>query len=248
MRPLGHMGTGEGSPRIRTPEHTGVLRGIVQAAAIPYHGPPREPRPSLIAPEGRRRYTRSPRGGGTVEFFAFDQAYLDRLRAGDPPTEHHFFAYFGQFLRIRLRARRLPHDKIDDLVQETFSRVLEVVRRPGGVRVPKGFGAFVAATNRNIVLEYYRSCAKDQPMDNGHTEIPDKVLDLHGLLVTKETVAHVRRILLGMPKRDRDILRAIFLEEKEKDAVCRVFGVKRDYLRVLVHRAKGKFRSLYGKQ
>jgi hypothetical protein len=24
MRPLGHMGTGEGSPRIRTPERTGV--------------------------------------------------------------------------------------------------------------------------------------------------------------------------------------------------------------------------------
>jgi hypothetical protein len=27
---------------------------------------------------------------GTVELFAFDQAYVERLRDGDPSTEHHF--------------------------------------------------------------------------------------------------------------------------------------------------------------
>jgi len=37
------------------------------------------------------------------------------------------------------------------------------------------------------------------------------------------------------------------LEEKEKDAVCREFGVDRDYLRVLLHRAKDKFKGLYEK-
>ena len=57
----------------------------------------------------------------------------------------------------------------------------------------------------------------------------------------------MRRILDGLPKRDRDLLRAIFLEEKEKDTVCREFGVDREYLRVLVHRAKDKFKALYEK-
>jgi RNA polymerase sigma-70 factor (ECF subfamily) len=37
------------------------------------------------------------------------------------------------------------------------------------------------------------------------------------------------------------------LEEKDKDEVCRQFGVDRDYLRVLLHRAKDKFRVLYEK-
>jgi RNA polymerase sigma-70 factor (ECF subfamily) len=40
-------------------------------------------------------------------------------------------------------------------------------------------------------------------------------------------------------------LREIFLEEKDKDEVCRDFGVDRDYLRVLLHRAKQSFKSLY---
>ena len=78
-------------------------------------------------------------------------------------------------------------------------------------------------------------------------EIPDKVLDLEGMLVTKQSSEQVRRILEGLPKRDRELLRAIFLDEKEKDSVCQEFGVDREYLRVLVHRAKDKFKVLYEK-
>jgi len=78
-------------------------------------------------------------------------------------------------------------------------------------------------------------------------DIPDKVLDLDGMLVTKESAERVRRILDGLPKRDRELLRSIFLEEKEKDTVCQEFGVDREYLRVLVHRAKDKFKALYEK-
>lgn len=54
----------------------------------------------------------------------------------------------------------------------------------------------------------------------------------------------VRTILSGLPARDRDLLKAVLLEEKDQDAVCREFGVDRDYLRVLLHRAKEKLKSL----
>ena len=49
-----------------------------------------------------------------------------------------------------------------------------------------------------------------------------------------------------MPERDQALLRAIFFEEQPKDEVCRRFGITRDYLRVVIHRAKEKFRSLLG--
>jgi RNA polymerase sigma-70 factor (ECF subfamily) len=182
-----------------------------------------------------------------VEFFTFDKAYVERLREGDPPTEHHFVAYFEQLLRIKLRARTLPSDKVEDLRQETFIRVIAALRREGGVRQPERFGAFVNSICNNVLLEHYRSSAKNQPMEDSHLEIPDKVLDLEGMLVTKQSSEQVRKILDGMPERDRALLRAIFLEEKEKDVVCKEFGVDRDYLRVLLHRAKDKFKALYEK-
>jgi len=182
-----------------------------------------------------------------VEFFNFDEAYVKRLREGDPTTEQHFVAYFGQLLRIKLRSRRLPSDKVEDLSQETFIRVIANLRKDGGVRHPERFGAFVNSICNYVLQEHYRSCAKNQLMGEVPMDIPDKVLDLDGMLVTKESTEQVRRILGGMPKRDRELLRAIFLEEKEKDAVCKELGVDREYLRVLVHRAKDKFKALYEK-
>ena len=38
-------------------------------------------------------------------------------------------------------------------------------------------------------------------------------------------------------------MRAILIEEKDKDAVCREMGVDRNYLRVLLHRARVKFKD-----
>ena len=182
-----------------------------------------------------------------VDFFAFDKAYVDRLRDGDRPTEHHFVAYFEQLLRMKLRARTLTSDKVDDLRQETFIRVIANLRREGGIRQPERFGAFVNSICNNVLMEHYRSSAKNQPMEDAHLEIPDKVLDLEGMLVNKQFRERVRHILDEMPQRDRDLLWAIFFEEKEKDVVCREFGVDRDYLRVLLHRAKDKFKALYEK-
>ena len=78
-----------------------------------------------------------------MELYNFDDDYLDRLRQGDADTEKHFVAYFEQLLSIKLRARMLPPDKVKDLSQETFIRVIVSLRRPGGVRQPERFGAFV---------------------------------------------------------------------------------------------------------
>jgi len=185
--------------------------------------------------------------GGCVDLFPFDESYVDRLRSGDPPTEHHFVSYFNQLLRIKLRARMLPMEIVDDLRQETFIRVISNLRKQDGIRQPERLGAFVNSICNNVLLEFYRSSSRSKPLEDSHLEIPDKVLDLEGMLVAKEVKERVRVILDGLPERDRDLLRAIFLEEKSKDEVCEQFGVDRDYLRVLLHRAKDKFKSLYEK-
>jgi len=183
-----------------------------------------------------------------VEFFAFDKPYVERLRAGDPATERHFVVYFEQLVRMKLRARMLASDEVEDLRQETLIRVFAALRKQGGVRQPERFGAFVNSICNNVLLEYYRSSAKNKPMDDSRLEIPDKVLDLEGILVTKQSSERVRQIVEEMPARDRELLRAIFLEERDKDDVCQEFKVDRNYLRVLLHRAKDKFKVLYKKE
>ena len=55
-------------------------------------------------------------------------------------------------------------------------------------------------------------------------------------------------MIRGLPERDQALLRALFLEEEERDAICARFGVERGYLRVLIHRAKNQFRARQGGQ
>lgn len=48
--------------------------------------------------------------------------------------------------------------------------------------------------------------------------------------------------------RDSSLLKAVFIDERDRDEVCREFGVDRDYLRVLLHRAKQEFKAEYMKR
>ena len=83
------------------------------------------------------------------------------------------------------------------------------------------------------------------PLESSHFEIQDKVVNVEKMAITEQNCAIVRKLLTELPQRDQAILRAI-LDERSKDDICRQFGVSRDYLRVLVHRAKEKFRCLLG--
>jgi RNA polymerase sigma-70 factor (ECF subfamily) len=177
-----------------------------------------------------------------LDLFPFDKLYVDRLRDGDASTEQHFASYFGQILNIMLRARYLSPERIDDVRQETLARVIATLRREGGIRQPERFGAFVNSVCKNVLREQSRDWRRTRPIEQGQLEPADKVVDLERALISHETKDKVREILAEMKQRDRDLLRAMFLEEKEKDEICREFGVDREYLRVLLHRAKERFR------
>jgi RNA polymerase sigma-70 factor (ECF subfamily) len=98
----------------------------------------------------------------------------------------------------------------------------------------------------NVLREQYRSNSKVTSIDDEvANEIPDGAVNVEGVVAARQMEEKVRQILDDMTERDRRILRAVFLEEQDKDEVCRDFGVHRDYLRVLVHRAKLVFKSEY---
>jgi RNA polymerase sigma-70 factor (ECF subfamily) len=181
-----------------------------------------------------------------LQFQAFDAPYVERLRSGDFRTQEHFVAYFSELIQLKLRARLRSPQAIEDVRQETFARVFAALRSPGGIRQPDRLGAFVNSICNNVLLEHYRASSRagsieDQP-DN---DLPDPVTDVLGAVAAKQMEEKVREILEEMSERDRRIIREVFLEERDKDEVCRDFGVDRDYLRVLVHRAKQSFKSLY---
>ncbi len=181
-----------------------------------------------------------------MQFQTFDEAYVERLREGDFRTQEHFVAYFSELIQLKLRSRLHSPQAIEDVRQETFARVFAALRSEGRIRQPERLGAFVNSLCNNVLLEYYRASQRDTSLeDEEDQDFPAKDVDIFGAVAAKQMGEKVREILEELPERDRRLLREIFIEERDKDEVCRDFGVDRDYLRVLLHRAKLSFKSLY---
>jgi len=174
----------------------------------------------------------------------FDREYVERLQAGDFDTERHFTRYFGDLLAAKLRSRLRSAALVDDAKQETFLRVLVALRERGGLETPESLGAFVNAVCNNVLFEIYRRQSKlaSHSSDEGEDVAQDRP-DAETVLMGEETQARVRQVLSELPPKDKDLLNALFMEELDKDEICRRLGVDRSYLRVLLHRAKARFRA-----
>jgi len=177
-----------------------------------------------------------------LDVTSFDQEYLKRLKDGDSETQRHFTRYFGELLSIKLRNRvRSPH-LIEEVRQETFLRVLLIVRRDG-IDHPERLGAFVNSVCNNVVMEVFRNETRSTQMPETTPDVVDEGPSPETILFSRQRKSQVWKILESLPEKDRDLLRQVFLEERDKDEICREFDVDREYLRVLLHRAKARFRN-----
>jgi RNA polymerase sigma-70 factor (ECF subfamily) len=181
-----------------------------------------------------------------LDFHSFNEDYLRRLASGDSEIESHFTSYFGDLLSLKLRYRVRSPQLVEDIRQETLLRVLQTVRKKG-IEHPERFGAFVSAVCNNVQLELGRGENRHEKVESFMDPVDNRV-DLDAPLVDRQTRARVQAILDELPEKDRDLLRMYFLEECGKDELLNRFGVGEDYLRVLLHRAKGRFRAQYSRR
>lgn len=184
----------------------------------------------------------STRGGLKRE--SFDGDYIRRLKESDAETERHFAAYFGELLLIKLRNRLRHPQVIEDLRQETFVRVLTALKSKNGIQSPESLGAFVNSVCNNLLFEMYRRDSQQRNVEmDDRFDPPDDRASTESEMVTAERCEEVRQVLEELPPKDRELLRMVFYEEVDRAQICRSFRVEREYLRVLMHRAKLRFRE-----
>ena len=135
-----------------------------------------------------------------------------------------------------------PAQDVEDAIQDVLWRALD---RLDELRESSKLGAFVLGICKNILLEKYHKVSRTEPLDEWNLLIVDKA-DSEAELLRKEAAAAVRQVLSEMRKpREVEILRAIFLDDEDREAVCRRYDVSARNLRVLLHRAKLKFKAAF---
>ncbi|MBL8228957.1 MAG: sigma-70 family RNA polymerase sigma factor [Bryobacterales bacterium] len=178
-----------------------------------------------------------------MQFEHLSEDYLLKLAASDEEAIHHFTNYFGTLMLIKLRARMLPPLAIDEIRQETYLRVFAAIRKPQGIRDGRKLGSFVNSVCNHVLSEYYRQGSRYLAVDSEQLQDIAAQDDTESSMILRERQQTVHAVMGTLPERDRAILNAVFLEERDKDGVCQQFGIDRGYLRVLVHRAKAAFRE-----
>jgi RNA polymerase sigma-70 factor (ECF subfamily) len=174
-----------------------------------------------------------------VQVTRFDEEYLRRLRDGDAETQSHFSSHFGELLGLRLRHHTRSWDVLADVRQETFLRVLQAVRS-GSIEYPERLGAFVLSVCDNVYRELTRI---ERRFDQDLSEPADARIEFERELISRDSLRTAERVLDRLPDKERNVLRMVFLEDLDKAEVCRRLGLKPEYLRVLLHRARLRFRE-----
>lgn len=181
-----------------------------------------------------------------MHFCEFDQGYVSRLMSGDPATERHFAHYFGELIRMTAR-RRLGRSRAvqpEDVEQETFLRVLRLLRSPGGIRQPESLGGLVTAVCRNVLREMRRAETRGGSCFDETRQAAESEPGMEGQLLRQERRRALYEALGALSPFERRVVEAIFLEEDEREDVARRIGVSRGYLRVLLQRAKARLRRV----
>ena len=195
-------------------------------------------------------YARSVFPGETLErrqslkFCSFDVDFVRRLIEGDAETERHFVSVFSPLLLIKLKQRLWSRTQVEDLRKEVLVRVLRSLRRGAGLQNPECLGAYVHSICNKVLRDHLRGKSKPEPWDECIEEERDPGASIERELVNEDQSRQMRSLIDGMTPKERFLIRAIFLEERDKDAVCHEQGVGRDYLRTLLHRTKKRFRQL----
>ncbi len=173
-----------------------------------------------------------------MELFAFDDDYVRRLQVRDRDTVAHFERYIRDLMKIKFQRKVRSVEDLEDILQETLARVFQKLDT---VKDGHKLGAFTSITSDHVYHEKIREDVRAKRGDAILPAPPQKsTLDD---LIDEETRQRVRRAVDQLADRDREILYAVFLNEEEKDGICTRFGVSREYLRVLQHRALEKFRE-----
>jgi RNA polymerase sigma-70 factor (ECF subfamily) len=170
-----------------------------------------------------------------------------RIREGDVSAESELIRQFEPGLRVILRRRTGgDHGLLQDLVQETLIIVLQRLRGEG-ISDPQRLAAFAAQTARNLAIASLRKAERQRTdVDSDAMERnADTTVGVEARAADHEAALAVRALLRELPHpRDRLMLKRFYLDDHEKEAICRELNLTEAAFNQALSRARRRFRQI----
>jgi RNA polymerase sigma factor (sigma-70 family) len=154
-----------------------------------------------------------------------------------------------QKLRSRLRAKVRHHlggfcPDVEDVVQESMTRWIRADQE-GKVERPENAGAFLSGVCNRVIWEYRRRVVRDAAPSEELDDRPSPGISQAEDLELRDGIEAVLSQLLD---RDCRVLTGIYLDGRTAEEVCRENQIAPEHLKIVLFRAKARFREAYLRQ
>ena len=170
---------------------------------------------------------------------------VERIQAGDEEAMAELYRLFSKGIRFYI-CRQLGAQELDDKVHDTFLIVVQAIRR-GELREPERLMGFVRTVVRRQVASYISEAiqARKEQLDiEAGSGIPDHQANPEQSAMQRETAEIMRKVLLDISERDREILTRFYLLEQSQEKICADMQLSETQFRLLKSRAKARFGEL----
>jgi RNA polymerase sigma-70 factor, ECF subfamily len=155
------------------------------------------------------------------------------------------YAVFVKGIRFFLWRQLGPQD-LDDKVHDVFLIVTQSIRQ-GELREPDRLMGYVRTVVRRQVAAHIDSAVQarrnQQSIDPART-LADRQPDPERRVLEQESQDVARRMLGGLPKRDREVLVRFYLQEQPAQEICRDLNLTETQFRLIKSRAKARYGEL----
>lgn len=170
---------------------------------------------------------------------------VTRIAAGDREAEDEFVRRYARGVQVLVARRCRSGDPIvEDIVQDVLARVLERLRA-GAIRDAAALPAYIQTTIAHAATAEYRARRQTEPVeaiDALAVADSDSIVDKISASQLQSAL-HALLAELGV-ERDREVLRRFYLDEHDKEKVCRELGIDAAHFHRVVFRARERFRAL----
>ena len=164
---------------------------------------------------------------------------IEQVERGDGAAEGDLFQMVQRCVRP-IALRQLGPADAEDSVHDVFIIVLNTLRSQK-LRDPERLGAYIGAVFKFRQWRRWQTAAArvDAPVESLELEGGDKTPEL--MLRDTENRKLVKKALSSCSKRDRDILVRFYVDEQEREQICREMDLTPTQFRLLKSRAKDRF-------
>lgn len=168
-----------------------------------------------------------------------------RIETGDLPAESEFVRRYIRCVRRILIKRTASTQLANDLCQDTFVIALRKLRA-GELENPRCLGAFVRQIASNVSIEYFRREKRYVHRDDATMAALVAHRDFKGNCIDKQTTRLALDDIIGqLPvARDREILCRFYLDDENKDQICKDLHLSSAHFDRVLYRARGRMRRL----